>query len=62
MSINEILETIGKITVIFLGVFLAVSFGCSLLLGLLDFASTGFGAIILLLIGIKLYKDWQEKQ
>ena len=62
MSINEILETIGKITVIFIGVFLAVSFGCSLLLGLLDFASTGFGAIILLLIGVKLYRDWQAKQ
>ena len=58
----DIFAIIGKIVCWgFIGT-VVILLSVSVLTGLVDFASTGVGAFVLLLIGYKLYKDYSEKQ
>lgn len=56
-----LLELIGKTIAYGIAASFALLLGFALVTGLLDFASTAFGSFILLLIGVKLMRDYYNR-
>ncbi len=61
MNTNEIFRTVGMVVcwgiAILLGLIVFVTLGEALI----AFASTGIGAIVLLIVCLKLWNDWKER-
>ncbi len=60
-NIGDIFSFIGKTMVITIGAILATTVVISLLEGLVAFASTGVGAVILILVGYSMYKKHKSE-
>ena len=61
-SIRDIIRTVGLITVWCLCALIGFVVFCTIGGALVAFASTGIGALILLVVGYKIYKDWYRKE
>lgn len=59
-STNDMFTVLLKIIVWTLVITVGLTVGITIIEGLMAFASTGIGAVILLLIGYKIYKTYKE--
>lgn len=59
-STNDIFSVLLKIIVWTLVATVGITIFLTIIEGLMAFASTGIGAIILLLVGYKIYKTYKE--
>lgn len=61
MNTNEIFRTVGMVVCWGVAIILGVIVFVTLSEAIIVFASTGIGAVVLLIICLKLWHDWKEK-
>lgn len=61
MSVDEIFRFVGKLVIWGLAIILGLTVFTTLAGGIIAFASTGLGAIILILLAYKIWKDLRNE-
>lgn len=62
MKFDDVFRIVGLLVCWGIAIILGITIFITLAEGIIAFASTGFGAIILALVGWKLWKDYVDKQ